>query len=138
MLLKIANVGKHNLIIHFSLLCLRVSVGLFMLSHGLPKLNTLFASGSIEFADPFGWGATFTLILVVFAEFLCSVLIILGLFTRLASIPLIINMLVVVFIVHGADPFAVKEKAYLYGLCYWFLLVFGSGKFSIDGLIAKN
>ena len=117
------------------LLILRVGGGAFMLTHGIPKLQTLFGGGEIAFADPFGIGATFSLILTVFAEVCCSVLLILGITTRLASIPLIITMSVAAFIIHGDDPFSNKEMGLLYLLIYLTILVYGGGKFALGRLV---
>ena len=74
-----------------------------------------------------------SLALTVFAEVLCSGLLMVGLFTRLATMPLLITMLVAVFIVHGADPLGKKEPALLYGLVYATLFFTGPGKYSVDG-----
>ena len=120
--------------VSFSLLITRIAIGLFMLTHGLPKLQTLM-SGHIKFADPFGIGATPSLVMSVFAEVVCSVLLILGLAVRLAAIPLIINLLVAVFVAHSGQLFAKKELALLYLLVYFGLFILGAGKFSIDRLI---
>jgi len=120
--------------VNFWLFVLRVAIGVFMLTHGIPKFQKLM-SGHIKFADPFGIGATPSLILAVFAEFACSILLILGLATRLAAIPLIITMLVVVFSVNAADPFAKKELPSIYFLIFFGFLLLGAGKYSIDHLI---
>lgn len=124
----------NNNAVNFWLLILRVVIGSFMLTHGLPKLQTLM-SGHIKFADPFGIGATPSLILAVFAECVCSILLILGLATRLATIPLMITMLVALLHVHAADPFARKELPSIYLLIFFGLLILGAGKFSVDHLI---
>jgi putative oxidoreductase len=120
------------------LLVVRVSVSAFMLTHGLPKLGRLTSGDEIKFADPFGLGPAVSLVLVVFAEVICSVLIMLGLGTRLAAIPPMVAMAVAAFHAHASDPFGTKEKPLLFLLVYLMLLVFGSGKFSIDRLISKN
>ena len=122
-------------------LCLllgRLVVGTFMMVHGLPKLNKLTSGEEIKFADPFGFGPMITLGLAVFAEVICAIFIILGLGTRLASIPLIVTMAVVAFYAHASDPFAVKEKPILFLLIFLMFLVFGSGRYSIDRLITKT
>jgi putative oxidoreductase len=63
------------------------------------------------------------------------VLLILGVATRLAVIPLIITMVIALTSVHANDPFNKQEPALLYLLVYLVLLVAGSGKFSVDGLL---
>jgi putative oxidoreductase len=120
------------------LLVVRVSVSAFMLTHGLPKLGRLTSGDEIKFADPFGLGPVVSLVLVVFAEVVCSVLIMLGLGTRLAAIPLVVAMSIAAFHAHANDPFGTKEKPLLFVLVYIMLLIFGSGKFSIDRLISKK
>lgn len=124
--------------LHLAILLIRIVAAIFMLTHGLPKLNKLLAGGEIQFGDPLGIGAALSLVLVVFAEFLCSILIGIGFGTRLAAIPLMITMAVAAFIAHAPDPFNRKEMALLYLLIYIFLFVVGSGKFSVDQLISKQ
>lgn len=113
------------------LLLLRLFFAGMLLTHGYPKLVKLI-EGNMQFGDPLGIGSEISLVLAVFAEFLCSILVILGLYTRLAAIPLIINMATAAFIVHAADPFGTKEKALLYLAAFIVLLFTGAGKFSID------
>lgn len=120
------------------LLIVRIAVAAFMLTHGYPKLMKLLAGGEIQFANPFGLGMYFSLVLAVFAEFFCSILVGLGIGTRLAAIPLIITMSVAAFIAHGSDPFGRKELALLYLVVFVFLLFTGSGKFSVDYFISKK
>jgi len=123
---------------HLVLLVTRILTSAFMLTHGVPKLMRLFSTAEIKFADPFGLGAVPSLILTVFAEFLCSIFIILGLGTRLAAVPLIITMLVATLYAHANDPFGTKEKPLLFVTLYIIFLVFGSGKYSLDHWINKK
>lgn len=116
------------------LLFTRIGVGIMMLTHGIPKLEKLFADEPIIFKSVLGMSPALSLGLAVFSEVICSILILIGFKTRLATIPLIITMLVVVFVVHISDPFAKMEKALLYLLLYIVLLFGGSGKHSVDGL----
>ena len=119
------------------LLILRVLVGITMLTHGVAKL-TSFSELSATFSDPIGLGSTLSLILIIGAEIGCSLFVIVGAFTRLATIPLIFSMLVVIFIVHASDPFQMKELPLLY-LGFYILLFFtGSGRISIDTIISKK
>jgi putative oxidoreductase len=108
-----------------------------MLSHGLPKMNKFFSEAPISFPDPIGIGPKLSLILVVFAEVICSVLIAIGFATRFATIPLIITMIIAAFVVHLGDGFAKMELPVFYIIFYLILLKFGAGKYSIDGMIHK-
>jgi putative oxidoreductase len=118
------------------LLIVRITAGAFMLTHGLPKLNRLTSGEIVKFHDPFGLGPEISLGMAVFSEVLCSFLIILGLGTRIASIPLILTMMVAAAYAHADDPFGTKEKPLVYILVFLMLLVFGSGRYSVDGLIS--
>lgn len=120
------------------LLVLRLAIAALMLTHGLPKLSKLLEGGEIQFGNPIGLGPGISLALAVFAEVFCSLLIGIGLGTRLASIPLMFTMIVAAFISHGADPFARKEMAILYLLFYLTLLITGSGKYSLDFLLTRK
>jgi putative oxidoreductase len=119
------------------LLAIRIAIAAFMLTHGLPKFLNLM-HGNYAFADPIGIGEKASLLLVVFAEVICSTFILIGLGTRLATIPLIITMLIAAVIVHGNDPFAKKELALLYLLVFISLLILGSGRYSIDFLLTDK
>ncbi len=120
------------------LLVVRVFVGFAMLSHGFPKLQMLLEGGKIEFFAFMGLGPQISLILTVFAEFVCSILLILGLFTRVALGFLIFTMIIAGFIVHGADPFEKRELALVYLSVYLLLMVIGAGKVSVDHMIEKR
>ncbi len=108
-----------------------------MLVHGIPKLISL-VSGNIQFPGLFGLSPELSLSFAVFAEVVCSIFIFVGLGTRFAVIPLVITMLVAVFLVHSADPFAKKELALLYLLPYIILFITGSGKYSLDYLLQQK
>lgn len=135
---SIFQTGTREEYLNLLVLILRVAVAAFMLTHGAPKLSKLLAGGEIQFGDPLGLGPALSLVLVVFAEFFCSLLIGIGLATRLAVLPLMITMLVAAFISHGSDPFRQKEMALLYFLLYLALLVTGSRKYSFDYLITRR
>lgn len=109
-----------------------------MLTHGIPKFTKFLEGGEIKFGDPLGVGVITSLALAVFAEVVCSLLLIVGFATRLACIPLITTMAIAAFVVHAEDPLGTKEKALLFLLIYITLLVTGSGNFSVDKLLSKK
>lgn len=87
----------------------------------LPALNAYLATGT---------------------EALGVVLLALGLGTRLISIPLIITMIVAIVTVHLGNGFEAGNNGFEIPLYYMImlftLLVYGSGKFSLDHLLHKN
>lgn len=114
------------------LLILRVGFGLSMLlGHGWGKLID-FAQLSERFPDPLGAGSTTSLILAVFAEVVCSFFVTIGLFTRIAAIPLVVTMLVAFFLIHMDDPWKTKELAAMYGFAFLCIFFSGPGKYSFD------
>lgn len=121
--------------IDIALLIGRIGIAALMLSHGIPKLQMMLAGDSAQFAAVFGMEPTLSLSLAIFAEVICSIFILFGLGTRLATLPLIFTMLIAAFHIHIADPFAVKELAIHYLLVYSMLLLMGSGIYSLDALI---
>ena len=129
--------GYNKTLLDWALLTVRIFVGVAMLTHGFPKLMMLL-SGKIEFMNFFGIGQKTSLILAVLAEVLCSLFILMGLFTRFTVIPLIITMLVAIFIIHGNDPFDKKEMALLYLFHYILIFVAGPGSISIDRMINRK
>lgn len=138
MLKNFFNPGMYTQKVNIALLFLRVSIGILMLTHGTGKFMTLLEGGPIEFADPIGIGPAASLALAVFAEFICSLLLIFGLATRFTILPLIVTMLVAGFIVHADDVFHVKEKAFLFLTVFITIAIAGAGKISADNLIYKK
>ena len=120
--------------IDFAVLIIRVIPSLFLMTHGWDKLANLL-HGDWSFADPIGLGEPISLVLTIFAEFVCSILVILGLFTRPALIILMVLMTIIIFIVHGADPIGDKEHPALYLAIYATIFITGPGRMSVDNRI---
>ena len=113
---------------------LRVSFGGLMLVHGIQKLM-VFNELSSTFPDPLGMGSFLSLVATIGAELGCSLLLVLGLATRLALLPLAFTMAVALFLVHAGDPWKAKELAATYLCVYLALLPAGPGKYSLDHLL---
>jgi len=122
----------------FGKLILRLGFGGLLLLHGWGKVEQLVAWGDIQFPDPLGVGPKISLILVAFAEFLCSIFVIIGLKTRVFSIPIIITMLVIIFMIHWNDPFHKIEFPLLFAIGFFALLFLGSGRVSLDALFSRR
>ncbi len=134
MIKKILSAKINDTQVNIALLILRVTAGVLMAHHGYGKL-THFSEMQTKFMDFMGLGMTTSLALVVFAEFFCSLLLIAGLATRFAVIPLMITMLVAVFKAHSGDVFGDGQTAFLYLAIYTALMLKGAGKYSADGFL---
>lgn len=119
----------------FSILILRLVAGFVLLyGHGFGKLSTIFTGQEIKFFDPIGIGANLSFYLAAFAEGICAILLMLGLFTRYAAIVLAINFLVI-FRVHFKDGYEALELISLYLFTYIAIVFAGGGKYSLDNLL---
>jgi putative oxidoreductase len=137
------------------LLILRLGIGGYMLTHGWGKLEMLLAGEFAQFGDPIGLGNRLSLVLVVMAEFVCPLLVMLGLLTRIAAVPTVFSMGVAAFVVHGGDPWSMakaaeaffagtsgnwfsKEPALLFLIPFLALVFTGPGCLSLDRLIRRR
>lgn len=125
----------------WGLLIFRLVLGLALLyGHGFDKLTTIFSGQEIQFMDPIGIGASLSFYMAAFAEGICSILLILGLFSRFASLILTVNF-IVIFIFHAfiaKDGFGVLELRFLYLLPFVALTITGAGKLSLDYSLFKS
>ena len=118
-------------------LILRIVLGMFMLSHGWGKLSS-FSEKLERFPDPLGIGSPLSLSLATFSEFFCSILLIVGLFTRFAAFNILATMIVAGLIFHYADPFAKKELALLYAAGFLYFTIVGGNRYSLDQWIRNT
>jgi len=124
-----------------ALLLGRLAVGLVFLStgwgkvHNVEKVTAFFTS--LHIPAP-GLNA----VVVGWSELLCGVALVIGLVTRLATIPLIVSMVVAILTakrgdIHGFfDLIAFEETTYL--LVLVMIAILGPGAISIDHLCAKK
>ncbi|KAA9349242.1 DoxX family protein [Larkinella humicola] len=117
---------------------LRVGIGLLMLTHGTPRLALLVGDEPIEFPPVLFLSAGMSLFVNVFAEFFCSLFVIIGLGTRITVIPLMVVMAVAGFHIHLRDQFRIQEMSLHFLLVYVVLFVMGSGRYSVDSWLSPN
>ncbi|MFB3304987.1 DoxX family protein [Pseudomonas sp. AMR01] len=119
------------------LLFLRVSAGGFLLwVHGLPKLLH-YGEQLALIEDPFHLGAPVTLMLAIFAEVLCPVLIIAGVLTRLACLPILCVLLVALLVVHPQWSLFEGQFGWLLLIIFTSVLITGPGRLALRGRLAQ-
>ncbi|MEP6793246.1 MAG: DoxX family protein [Saprospiraceae bacterium] len=131
------NPNSRKWAIDLGLFILRVGTGFLLVPHGLQKLGA-FGEKSTEFYNFLHLGGPVSMALTIFSELVCSILLILGLGTRLIIIPLILTMVVVVFIINGQAPPGDKESGLLYLIPFVVILFTGPGRISLDQLFFRK
>ena len=123
--------------LHLGLLLLRLSSGLLMMQYGWEKFSRYndFVS---DFPDPLGVSPPVSLGLTIFAELVCPAFIVLGWWMRLAIIPLILQLVIVLFIIHHGQPLAEREHALSFLVPYLTLFLAGPGIYSVDRYLRGN
>ena len=122
-------------------LLMRLFVGYFFLESGWGKIHDLDTFAQ-RFAD---WGIpapAFNAALSGYTEFIGGLLILVGLGTRLVSIPMFINMVVAILSVKlkkvsGLDDFVELDEP-LYALAFLWLIFSGPGWVSLDHLLRRK
>ena len=110
------------------LLFLRVSGALFLLwVHGLPKLLN-YSEQLALIEDPFHLGPHVTLLLAIFAEVLCPLLIITGVLVRLACLPILAVLLIAMLVVHPQWSVLEGQFGWLLLIIFTSVLIAGPGR----------
>jgi putative oxidoreductase len=119
------------------LLVLRVWMGLSLfVMHGIEKIFHFSHMLNMPFPDPLHIGSGVSLVYAMVSDAVCSILVMLGIFTRLAAALIVINLLVVFIFMHGFS-FGQEhgQLVYVYLGGYIAILASGPGKYSLDSFI---
>ncbi|WP_458377598.1 DoxX family protein [Pseudomonas fluorescens] len=116
----------------FGLFFLRVCGGLLLLwVHGLPKLLN-YSAQLLVIEDPFHLGANVTLMLAIFAEVLCPLLIIAGVLVRLACLPILSVLWIALLVVHPQWSLEEGQFGWLLLILFTSLLIAGPGRLALN------
>lgn len=118
-------------------LILRVSFGILMIPHGWMKIQHFDAIINKGFVSFLGLSPSISLSLAIFAELICSALIIIGLFTRLATIPLVVTSFVIMSTVNNFKVIGENDISLAIMAAFSVILILGPGKYSLDNLLSK-
>ncbi len=145
---KIFSLTTQPISLDLGLLLIRVIIGVLMAFYGYHKLMNFEAMAASEFwaknVSFLGFTGKIPLALTIFAEFFCSLLLLIGFLTRLSLIPLLICMGYIfaitaqMNIINTSDNGTEVNNGFVYFVIYLGLLFTGPGKLSVDYLISKN
>ena len=126
----------------FGLLLLRLLIGLLMALIGYEKLIHFSEMAASDFwaknVSFLGMKGSVPLALTVFAEFFCSLFLILGFLTRFSVLVLMFCMGYIFMVVFPSAPIVSGEHgmefntAFTYFIIYFVLVLTGPGKYSLD------
>lgn len=123
---------------HIGLLVFRIGLGGMILAHGYPKLLALFGGEGSQWMNPIGIGSTLSLSLCVFAEFVCSIAVMLGFLTRPAALVLAINFCIIACTYREGTSAEMNELVLVYLLSFVTLMLTGPGRLSLDRLLFRR
>lgn len=104
---------------------------LLLAVHGLPKLLH-WRTELAHIDDPLGLGPALTLACALLAEIVCPVLIAVGLFTRLACLPVLFLLGVSMVLVHPDWTLEQGQFGWLLIVVFGTVALGGAGRFSVD------
>lgn len=133
---RLLSTNYTDLAFNVAMLFLRIALGIMLMQHGYFKLVN-FSTMKHSFLNFLGMGSALSLSLSIFAEFFCSIFIIMGLFTRFTVIPIIIGLMVALVKAHNNSIFGEGELPSVYIIGFLIIFLLGPGKVSVDRLIGK-
>ncbi len=119
------------------LLAVRLVVGIMFITNGIEKIEN-FKTLSDTFPNLIGLGSELSLILSIFAEFVCTLGFITGFLYRLSLIAIIFNMFVATFLYAPHSSFHHRELAMLYFVVFIFMFFAKAGRYSLDFLFFQK
>lgn len=121
-----------------SILLFRIIVSLeLIIVHGLKKIGIGIAHAEIV-PNPLGLPEMVNHVFATSANIVFPLFIIFGLFTRLATLPILAVTLTGYFVVHGHDPLLERDIPFMYSLAFLFIFALGPGKYSLDAKFATE
>lgn len=123
---------KNGRLSHTGLLFFRIAVSFeLLIAHGLKKIGVGVAIAETV-PNPFGLPEFFNQAFAIVANIIMPLFIAMGLFTKVATLPILAITLTGYFVVHFNDPIAVKDVPFMYSVCFLFITIVGPGKYSLD------
>ncbi|KKB62907.1 LysR family transcriptional regulator [Robbsia andropogonis] len=124
--------------VDLGLLFLRTSASILLLAvHGWPKIIN-YTSQLQLIEDPLKIGRWFSLDFAIFAEVICPILMIVGIATRLAALPILIIIVMAVAIVHPDWSLAEGQFAWMLLIIFATVAIAGPGKYALSEAVIKR
>lgn len=124
----------------FTLLIMRVATGTFLMHETWDNIvSSARMAEFAEFLSQFGFPVPHLMApLSVAVQFICGIMLLLGLATRIAGMLIAANFAVALYMVHWAEPFREWWPALILILLGLHFATAGSGRFGFDGAAGKR
>ena len=120
------------------MLLLRVAVSLeIAIVHGFKKIGVGVAQAE-NVPNPLHLPEAFNNVFAIAANIVFPFFVLIGLFTRLATLPTLAVTLTGYFVVHWNDSLLLKDTPFIYSLIFLTILILGPGKYSVDNSLHKK
>ncbi|TCC89228.1 DoxX family protein [Pedobacter frigiditerrae] len=121
----------------FCMLFFRIAISLELIFvHGLKKIGINGLPETVP--NPFNMPQSLNEIIAIAANLFFPQLIIMGLFTRLSTLPILAVTLTGYFIVHGNDSLLERDIPFMFSLGYLMIAFAGPGRYSLDHYFFGN
>ncbi|KAG8153765.1 DoxX family protein [Burkholderia catarinensis] len=120
------------------LLFLRVGASvLVLIVHGIPKV-VHYAAEAAAIEDPFHIGRTVSILFAIFAEVVCPIFMIVGLWSRLAALPIMIVTMIALVFVHPDWPVREAQFAWMLLILFGTIAIAGAGRYSLTAIVRRR
>ena len=126
------------LVFNTTMLLFRAAVSLEMIFvHGFKKLGIGLAAAETV-PNPLHLPEALNDAFAVSANILFPFLVLIGCFTRLATLPILAVTLTGYFVLHWNDAALVRDTPFIYSVIFLFILVLGPGAYAVDSYLYKK
>jgi putative oxidoreductase len=135
---KLSNPFPSYTIYNVTMLLFRIALALeMMIIHGFKKLGIGVSEAEI-IPNPFNLPQTFNDAFIISANFFFPFLVLIGFYTRLSALPVLVVTVTGYLIVHRNEALIARDIPFMYSISFLSILLLGPGKYSIDHFIYKK
>jgi putative oxidoreductase len=122
--------------VSLGLLFLRLAGGALLIQWRAPQWSAMLNTTRAMVSNPLGISGEFDFFLTLFSELICTILVMLGIFTKFTAVPPLVVMLVMALAMPASTAWSTREIYLLHALPFFILTFTGPGDYSIDGRVS--
>ncbi|HGL4258814.1 DoxX family protein [Burkholderia dolosa] len=136
--MKPASIDRSRHAVDLGLLFLRVAASVLLIAvHGWPKIAH-YTTEAAAIEDPFHLGRTLSIGFAIFAEVVCPLFMIVGLWPRLAALPVMIVTIVALVFVHPDWSLRDAQFAWMLLILFGTVAIAGAGRYALPNVVRRR